>query len=159
MTVLDFILIIPVIYFCYKGILKGFVKRLLAIFGLILGVFVAYVYNGLFNEFISEFWQHSSVQYLAYLLPFIIVIFLMRLIAIVITKGLKVIALSPLNMLFGALFGILQGAIISTVITIILISVNSLIDSPLKSLIQNSLLITYFKTPLDGLLELLVVGI
>ena len=81
MNIFDFILLVPPTYFCYLGIRKGFVKRILAILGLIFGVVVSYAYHNQFADFISDYWERSSVKYLAYVVSFVIVIILIKIIA------------------------------------------------------------------------------
>ena len=159
MTALDFILIIPLIYYCYKGIRKGFIKRLLAVIGLILGVYVSYLYNTPIAKIITDYWDHTSVKYMSYLIPFILVVLGVNLFAHILTKSMKLMALSPINILLGAVFGLAQGALFSTLISLVLITVNSLLNNPLNHFIEESLLINYFKTPLNSLLELVAVSV
>ena len=159
MNIFDFILLIPPAYFCYKGIREGFVKRTLAILGLILGVGFSYIYHTQFAEFISDYWQNASVKYLAYLVPFLLVVLGVRLIAIAVTKTINAIALSPINTFFGALFGVVQGALISTIIALLVLVFNNSIDSPLLKLSQVSLLFGYFEDNLKFLLDFLVISI
>jgi uncharacterized membrane protein required for colicin V production len=159
MNIFDFILLVPPAYFCYKGIRKGFIKRVFAILGLILGAIISYAYHSDTAHLISKYWQSSSVDYLAYILPFIVVVVAMKLIAIAATKGLGIMALSPINVFLGALFGIVQGALFSAIISLLALVVNNLIDTPLRGLVKSSLLFNHFEEHLKVLLDLLAISV
>ncbi len=159
MNVFDFILLVPVVYFLYKGVRQGFVKRVFAIAGLILGVIAASFYHYYFAELLSKYWQNDAVKYLAYIVPFILVLLAAKIISSGLTKGLKLIALSPINVFFGALFGIIQGVLFSMLIGLFTMITNHLINTPLKELSNNSLLFGYSRDYLDDLLSILAISI
>ena len=159
MNLFDFILLLPPAYFCYKGIRKGFVKRILAILGLFVGAFVSYYYHDETIILLFKFWDISGIEYLAYIIPFIAIVVVMKLVASIITKGLKVIALSPINVFLGAIFGIIQGALLSAIIAVLALLVNTMFDTPLKELTKGSLLFSYSEESLNELITLLSVSI
>ena len=159
MNILDFILAVPIVYFAYLGIRKGFVKRVMALLGITLAVAISYFYHEEVALFISKYWAHPSIKYLAYIVPFIIVVLIAKFIATVTTKGLKFMALSPINLLLGALFGIAQGVAVSTIIALAVLVFNKIIETPLTALTKDSLLIGYTKAYLVDILDVLAVSL
>mgnify|MGYP000847378968 FL=1 len=159
MNIFDFILLVPPTYFCYLGIRKGFVKRILAILGLIFGVVVSYAYHNQFADFISDYWASSSVKYLAYVVPFVIVIVLIKVIAAAITRGLKIMALSPINIFLGAIFGIAQGALFSILIALFGLVTNNTVNTPLQGLYKESYLIALSEEYLNALFSFLIISV
>lgn len=159
MNLFDFILLLPPAYFCYKGIRKGFVKRLLAILGLFVGAFVSYYYHDETIKLFSMFWGIPGIKYLAYIIPFITIVLVLKFVASIITKGLKIIALSPLNVFLGATFGIIQGTFLSAFLAILVLLANTVFDTPLRGLTKGSLLFNSCEEYLHGLIALLSVSV
>ena len=159
MNIFDFILLMPPAYFCYLGIRKGLVKRILAILGLFVGAFVSYYYHDETMKTFSKIWDISGIEYIAYIIPFIATVLFVKLVASIITKGLKVIALSPLNVFLGAIFGIIQGTLLSAAFAVLALLTNSVLDTPLMGLTKGSLLFNYSEQYLNDLIALFSVSV
>ena len=118
MSWIDFIVIAAVAYGIIRGIMKGFVLEISSFVGVFMAIFIArFCYTG-FSESIGE-WFDLDLRYAkpaAFATIFLAVTLLCHLIAVVITKFLKIIALGWLNRMAGAAFGLLKMLIILSII-------------------------------------------
>jgi len=101
--------------FFIKGIFRGFVHELITIVGLILGYIISITYLSLLTSIILKFFPtfpDSIVKLVSFFLLFVGTNMLLRLVANILTKTLKVAMLGWLNRLLGGVLGILKSVII-----------------------------------------------
>ena len=118
MSWLDLIIIAAVAYGIIRGIMKGFVLEISSFVGVFIAIFVARFYYVGFSEYVRV-WFDLDLQYAkpaAFAIIFLIVVLLCHLIAVLIDKFLKIIALSWLNRIAGAVFGLLKMLIILSIL-------------------------------------------
>lgn len=113
MNTLDFLILLPIAYFAYRGFMSGFIQEVLSIVGIILGVFVTFAYMKPMSElYQSYFSSPDTAAITAGLTLFIGTIAIIQIIAFVIRRFLEVIKLNFINSIAGLCFGALKSAII-----------------------------------------------
>ena len=107
MEIIDIIILVLVGVGIIQGLMKGFLKQLAVIVGLVAGLLVARALFGMVAEHLVAALGTSTTvaQILAFVLIWVIVPLVCILIASVLTKALDVIRLGWINRLLGGLFG------------------------------------------------------
>jgi len=109
--------------FFIKGLFRGFVHELITIVGLILGYIISITYLSLLTGIILTFFPtfpDSIVRLVSFFLLFVGTNLLLRLVANILTKTLKVAMLGWLNRLLGGVLGILKSVLILGIIVFII---------------------------------------
>lgn len=122
MNVLDIILVIPLIWFIYRGFTKGLIIEFASLVGLILGIWAAINFSYFAADILESYvdLKQKYISIIAFIITFIIVVVLVYLIGKIIEKFINLIALGFLNKLFGAFFGLLKAAFILSIIILII---------------------------------------
>lgn len=141
MNILDFLIVLPLAYFCYRGFVNGLIKEVLSIIGIILAVFLTFQYMEPVGEFISPFFEPKSsfVPFVSGFLIFISTLAVVHLIAFLSRKFLETIRLNFINRISGAAFGFLKSGIVISAILLILAGFNI----PSKEVRQDSATYAY----------------
>ena len=115
---LDICLIIPLAWGLVRGLYKGLMMSVGSLVGLVLGVYMANIYAPqLSGILLKQFVLSQQVAHvLAYFIIFGGVTLISFLIAKILDKFFKVVMLSWLNRLLGALFGVVKYALALSVI-------------------------------------------
>lgn len=125
MNYFDAIFAIVFIWSIYRGLTKGFVIMVATLAALLLGIWGAVHFSSITSDLLYRY-LHLQTQYLSlisFALTFILIVIAVHLLARVIDKLLKAVALGFVNRLAGMVFGILKTALI---ISIILVVVNNI---------------------------------
>lgn len=113
MNMLDFLILLPIGYFAYKGFLAGFIQEVMSIVGIILGIFVTFAYmKPVSAAFETVFSNPDTATIAAGLVLFIGTIAIVHTIGYLVRKFLEVIKLNFINRLAGFFFGALKSAIV-----------------------------------------------
>lgn len=122
MNLLDFLILLPIAYFCYRGFINGIIKEVLSIVGIILAVFFTFQYMEPVGRMISPMFEEksSAIPFVSGLIIFISTLSLVHFIALLSKKFLEVIKLNALNRIAGAAFGFLKSGIVISAILLIL---------------------------------------
>ncbi|MDX1671246.1 MAG: CvpA family protein [Balneolaceae bacterium] len=122
MTLLDIILLAPILYAAYNGFLNGIIKEVISIVGIILAVILTFTYMDTVGFWIAPIFEEGSSA-----VPFVAggVIFISTLIAVNITaymmkEFLEALNINIVNRLAGILFGFLKSSIVISAILLIL---------------------------------------
>jgi membrane protein required for colicin V production len=118
MNLLDFILLIPIIWLCIRGFQKGLIIELASLVGIILGIIAAYYFGGYVQDFIKEYLslkEHTS-RIIAYILIFLVVLLIVWLIGKMLEGVIDVVAMGWLNKLLGAIVGLAKGIVVVCII-------------------------------------------
>lgn len=123
MNYLDIIILLPIAYGVIRGFMHGFVRELTAIVAVIAGIISAKIWA---PQFAAKIMTVLSVpewlgQSLAYLLLFVGVTLLFKVVAKVVQRFLRAISLGWLDKLAGGLFGGAKWALILSVVLNMLI--------------------------------------
>ncbi len=112
MNFIDIIIIIPIVWFAYKGLSKGFVNEIAQLFALIGGIFIAANFSHFVGEKISC-WLSINEKYInvvAFIITFAGVILLVVIVRKSIEKIIKASSLNFINKIGGLIFGALKAA-------------------------------------------------
>ena len=150
MSVLDIVLIAPILFGLVRGFMKGFFVEIASLIALIAGVYGAIHFSYYAASFIDENsqWEPKTVNVIAFAVTFIIIVLVISLAGKALTKIADFAALGIVNKLLGALFGAIKITLILSVVlnifdtmnrTVPLTNENTIDDSalynPVKSLV------------------------
>jgi len=124
MNLLDIFIIVPLVWFAYKGVRRGLVLELASLAGLVLGIYAAIHFSDFTEQFlIDSFDAHGKYLYvISFIITLVVVIVVIYLIGKLIEKLLDLVALGFFNKLLGLVFGLLKGALL---VSLILFIINS----------------------------------
>ena len=118
MNLLDFLLLIPVVWLCIRGFGKGLILELATLAGLALGILAAYFFaddlEGLIKEYFS--FGNTATRVVAYIIIFLLVMLVVYLIGKIVEKSADLVALGWLNKILGAIVGIAKGIILVCIV-------------------------------------------
>ena len=142
MNYIDLILIIPLLWAIYRGFTRGFIFQAASLAALILGIFGAirfssFTANILTNKFDLQT-QYLSI--ISFAITFIAIVIAVHIIARIIDKLIKAIALGFINRILGIVFAVLKYAFIISIILLILNGINKRTNFLPKEDISNSVL-------------------
>jgi membrane protein required for colicin V production len=114
MNWLDILILIPITWGAFKGLVKGLVAELLSIIGLIIGLFIANKFSGALAKALN--WDSRFAGILAFMVIMMAVFVVVYLLTRVLNKTLDVVKMQWLNKLGGMLFGALKWALVFSII-------------------------------------------
>lgn len=126
MNLLDFIIFIPILYFCYRGVRNGLVGELLGIAGIILGVYLTFHYMDEGADIIRPLIE-GDPNYLPFVAAAIIffgTLIILQVLALLLRRFLELIKLNAINRILGFFFGLFKGGIIVSAILLLLAGFN-----------------------------------
>jgi len=123
MSFLDLIFAVILIWSAYRGFSKGFIIQLSTLAALLLGIFGAIKFSGLTANFLTEHFNINNdyIHIISFAITFVIIVILVHLLARMVEKLLKAVALGFVNRLLGIVFGVAK---IAFIISVILVLVN-----------------------------------
>ena len=106
MNTIDVIVGLLLAYSLFRGLTKGFVIEISGMIALFLGIMGAFKFSSFIGKYLSSYvdWNPKIIQAVSFILLFIGIIYAISLLAKMLTKALKIIALGGLNRLIGGLF-------------------------------------------------------
>lgn len=114
MNILDIVLIIPMLWFAYKGYKNGFIMEMIILLALVAGLFVA----ARFSYYI-EGKLHMDKQYVgavSYAITFLLVVIGIILLGKLLDNIIKAVALGVFNRIMGLIFGVIKITLIMSVL-------------------------------------------
>lgn len=142
MNVIDIILAIALGFGFFKGFFKGFIVEVASLGALFLGLLGAVRFSGFVSDLLNEFfdWNPVAVQTGSYLIVFIIIVYLISVLAKALTKIISKASLGLFNKFLGALFGVLKWAILMSVALFFLGKLNTWVTIIDAKTIESSIL-------------------
>jgi membrane protein required for colicin V production len=146
MNIFDIIILIILSYGLINGFVKGFIIEVAGIIALILGVTGSFKFASILEVYLNSYvdWRPKTIQAASFIILFVIIIYAVSLLAKMITKTLKIIALGMINRIFGGIFGLLKWCIILSSLVLVSQEINEIItlipDKTLKESISYNLL-------------------
>jgi membrane protein required for colicin V production len=146
MNIFDIIILIILSYGLINGFVKGFIIEVAGIISLILGVTGSFKFASILEVYLNSYvdWGPKTIQAASFIILFVIIIYAVSLLAKMITKTLKIIALGMINRIFGGIFGLLKWCIILSSLVLVSQEINEIItlipDKTLKESISYNLL-------------------
>jgi membrane protein required for colicin V production len=121
MSYFDIILIIPALWFGYKGFTHGLIRELVSLTALVLGIYAAFV----FTDMIAKWINNPNISKEVYFaVTFLIVLIVVYLLGRLIEKIIKLLIPDLVNNLLGGLFGIAKVIVIFSAVIFFINSVD-----------------------------------
>ena len=146
MNIFDVIILIILLYGLIKEFIKGFIIEVAGIIALVLGVTGSFKFARILEVSLNSYvdWSPKTIQIASFIILFIIIIYAVSLLAKMITKTLKIIALGIINRIFGGIFGLLKWCVILSSFVLVSQEINEIItlipDKTLKDSVSYNLL-------------------
>jgi len=121
-NLLDILIIIPLALFAWNGFKKGLIIEIASLIALILGLYMAFFFSDYAAEMLNNLFamDQKYVAVFAFILTFIVVLFLVLTVGKVVQKFVDILLLGFLNKLAGAAFGILKGALLLSILIFVI---------------------------------------
>lgn len=126
MNLLDFLIFIPILYFCYRGVRNGLIGEVLGMAGIILGVFLTFHYMNDVADYIRPLFEGDPnyLPFVAGAIIFLGTLIVVQIIALLLKRFLEMIKLNVINRILGFFFGLLKGGIIVSAVLLLLAGFN-----------------------------------
>lgn len=130
MEKIDYIIAIPLIWGLIIGFKKGLILELASFAALILGIIGALSFSDFMSQKLDGLFsiQKEYLGLISFLVTFMIIVLGVFLLARLIDKTLKLIALGLINRILGALFGLLKYALITSFVLYFFNSINQKVE-------------------------------
>ncbi|MFK5855659.1 MAG: CvpA family protein [Bacteroidota bacterium] len=121
-NLLDILIIIPLMLFAWNGFKKGLIIEIASLVALILGLYMAFFFSDFAAEMLNDLFaiDQKYVAVFAFILTFIVVLFLVLTVGKVVQKFIDILLLGFLNKIAGAAFGILKGALLLSILIFVI---------------------------------------
>lgn len=142
MNFIDVLLIVPIIYACYKGFKHGFIIELFTLLAILVGIYVGIHFSDAVSGWMKKSWGWDSpyLPIISFTVIFLGVGAMIYFAGKVLEKMIKVVQLSPLNKALGILFAGLKMLYILSVLLVIIESYDEKGDFFPEETKKNSLL-------------------
>lgn len=122
MNFIDIIIIIPLLWFTYKGFTKGLIIELATLIALLLGIYMAAHFSNYTADFLQENMNITTkyMNIISFSVTFLLVVLLVMLFGKTLEKLINLLLLSFVNKLAGAAFGLIKVAFILSIFIMIL---------------------------------------
>ena len=118
MNVLDIIFLVPLLFALYRGFKKGLIHMIASLAALLLGIFGAIKLRPVFASLLDALFNISPdhMNVIAFAVAFVSIVLLVHLVAFLVDKLIKAVALNLVNRLLGMAFGLLVTAFVISMI-------------------------------------------
>ena len=122
MNYLDILLIIPALWFGYKGFSHGLIRELVSLLALVAGIYAAFV----FADMVEKWINNPTLPKEAYFaITFLVVLIAVFLLGKLVEKIIKLVIPELVNNLLGGLFGVAKVVVIFSAVIYFIHSVDS----------------------------------
>jgi len=118
MNILDIIFLVPLLLALYRGFKKGIIHMVASLVALILGILGAMKLRPLYASLLDSIFDISPdyMNVIAFSVAFVSIVMVVHLVAFLVEKVIKAVALSFVNRLLGMGFGLLVTAFVISII-------------------------------------------
>jgi len=121
MNILDYIILVPLIYLTVKGVLRGFIQEAASLVGIILGIWLGNVFQPDLSRILCRFLPDSDIIPLVSIaLIFAVILILCNLAGWGLRLAFKKVFLGWIDRLMGGVFAVLKTIFLTYVFIIIL---------------------------------------
>ena len=142
MNYIDLIIAIPLVWGVFVGFKNGLIIEVASLAALLLGIFGAIHFSDLTADFLVTSLNVTTqyINLIAFAVTFVVIVILVHLLAKMIDKLVKAVALGFVNRLLGMVFGLIKYAFIISIILVIINAINRNKTFISKEKIENSIL-------------------
>ncbi len=118
MNYLDIIFLVPLLFALYRGFKKGMIHMVASLAALVLGIFGAIKLRPMFASLLDSIFDISPdyMNVIAFSVAFVSIVLVVHLVAYVVEKLIKAVALNLVNRLLGMGIGLLVTAFVISMI-------------------------------------------
>ena len=118
MNALDIALLVVLVGFVVKGLLRGLIKEVCSLAGLFAGVFLAFQYHGpLAEQLLKQVdWPVPLAITVTFTLLFLCTMVLFLALGFLLSRFVKLLFLGGFNRVIGGFFGLIQGVLLLAVV-------------------------------------------
>ncbi len=118
MNVLDIIFLVPMVFALYRGFKKGMIHMVASLLALVLGIVGAIKLRPVFAALLDSVFNISPehLNVIAFAAAFVVIVLVVNLVAFLVDKLIKAVALNFINRLLGMAFGLLVTAFVISMI-------------------------------------------
>ena len=118
MNYLDIAILVILAGFTLKGLLRGLLKEVCSLVGLVAGSFLAFRYHNPLAQWLMDTLNLPSQLCVvaAFLLLFLVTVILFSALGFLLSRVVKLIFLGGFNRVAGGLFGLMQGVVLLAVV-------------------------------------------
>ncbi len=143
---IDIGILVILVVFLVKGVLRGLLKEVCSLLGLVLGGVFAFTFHLPLAQYLQDSFNLPAQLCIwgSFLAIFLLLVFLFAVLGFVLNRFVKLIFLGGFNRLAGAIFGIVQGVVILAMLMLAFSS--SVAPSGLQKTVRQSQLAPPFVT-------------
>ncbi len=121
MNFIDLVLLIPILWFGYKGFTKGFIIEIASLAALMLGLYGGIHFSGFVAGYLSKWFEIKSdyVPLISFSVTFLLIVIVVFLVAKGVDKLVKSAALGLPNRIAGAIIGAAKTIVILSVVILL----------------------------------------
>jgi membrane protein required for colicin V production len=141
MNTLDFLILLPILFFAWRGFVNGLIKEVLSIAGIVLAVWLTFAYMDLFTSLIEPFFEGESsyIPVISATIIFLGTLGIVHLLAYLANRALEAVNLTAINRSLGLGFGALKSGIVISALLLLLAG----FDLPSDQMREDSLTYSY----------------
>jgi membrane protein required for colicin V production len=119
---IDIVILVVLVFFLLKGILRGLLKEVCSLLGLVLGGLFAFTFHLPLAQLLQNSFGLPAQLCVwgAFLAIFLLVVFCFAVLGFILNRFVKIIFLGGVNRLAGAVFGLLQGVVVLSIFVLVL---------------------------------------
>jgi membrane protein required for colicin V production len=124
MTAIDIGILAILVFFLLKGILRGLLKEVCSLLGLVLGGVFAFTFYQPAAQWLQDSydWPARLCVWGSFIAIFFVLMFLFGVVGFVLNRFVTLVFLGGFNRLAGAVFGVVQGVVVLSIILLALSS-------------------------------------
>lgn len=122
MNLLDGLILVPILYFAFKGFRNGLIKEVFSLAGIILAIFICLHYTDKLNNILLPYFfkSKSYLPYVSAIILFIATLIFVEVIIYALNRVVIAVDLGILNRSLGLLFGIFKTSLFLSIILVLL---------------------------------------
>ncbi len=122
MNLLDGLILVPILYFAFKGFRNGIIKEVFSLVGIVLAIFICLHYTDDLNNILLPYFYKSKsyLPYISAIILFIATLIFIEIIIYSLNKIVIAVDLGIFNRLLGLFFGVFKTSLFISIILVLL---------------------------------------
>lgn len=119
--VIDIVFAVIIAVVAIRALVRGFVKELLSVLAVVLGVFAAFLFSGIATTLVIDLMGYSRWAHLiAFAGVFLVVFIVVKLIERALSSAIEAIHLDTLDHVFGLVLGVIEGVLLCFIVVLLI---------------------------------------